>query len=331
MSRGYRHALRDEQGQVFVFAVLAAGLLIAVVVLFLDAGSWFQAKRRAQSVADAAALAAVPQLLDDPSGVQATVDDVAQRNWPGVPVPLPVLLTPAVNPRQITVTATPPDNGPLSLFGHVVTPTISASATATIQAPARLNAIAPVVVVCSSWCHNTPLTWNANPWNNGVPVPFTYVSGGSRGDPGTFSLIQLPDVSTGNFDTYLKCDAMDPGSSECNDTAATAPGEWPPLPCLRLRTGGCRDANQVANALSRAANDPVQPIVHLIPIADGYSGGRYNVVGWGAGTFTSVSRSGQTVQLSVSFQKLLVDGKWAEPGAAPNQYDFGVRAIALTG
>jgi hypothetical protein len=70
--------------------------------------------------------------------------------------------------------------------------------------------------------------------------------------------------------------------------------------------------------------------LRLVPIADGYSGG-YHVVGWGAGTFTSVTRGARTVQLTVSFRSLLVDGKWAEPGASPNSYDFGVRAIALTG
>jgi hypothetical protein len=71
--------------------------------------------------------------------------------------------------------------------------------------------------------------------------------------------------------------------------------------------------------------------VHLVAIAAPCNCGRLNVVGWGAGTFTNVSSGGLTVQLSVSFQRLLVDGKWTQPGPSPNQYDFGVRAIALTG
>ena len=49
--------LRDESGQTLVFGMLALGTLIAVVALVLDVGSWMRAQRRAQSVADAAALA----------------------------------------------------------------------------------------------------------------------------------------------------------------------------------------------------------------------------------------------------------------------------------
>jgi Flp pilus assembly protein TadG len=318
MSGRAQQALRDEQGQVLVFAVLTAGVLIAVLALVVNVGGWFQAQRRAQSVADAAALAAAPQLLDDPSGVPATVDAVAAQNWSGVQV------TKSQTATAITVVAKPPPGGVLEPFGNALTPDINASATASIQAPAKLSAVAPIVVVCS-WC-STGSTWNSDPWNDGVPVTFTYDSGGTPGSSGSFAPIQLPGVSTGNFGTYVTCNATDPSSGNCNSASATAPDSWGRL-CLRFGTSGCRDAIRVANALSRAADDTV----HLVAIAAPCNCGRFNVVGWGAGKFTNVSRGGQTVQLSVSFQKLLVDGKWTEAGASPNQYDFGVRAIALTG
>src|SRR5262249_16919655 len=117
-------------------------------------------------------------------------------------------------------------------------------------------------------------------------------------------------------------------SGGCNTSSATAPDSRGRL-CLRTRRRGCRDAVQVGNALSRAADGTV----HLVAIASGYSGGQYNIVGWGAGTFTNVTRTWfQEVDLEVTFldHPLLVDGKWVDTGPS-GAGDFGIRAIALTG
>jgi len=318
MSGSRRPGIRDERGQVLVFAVLMGGVLIALVALVIDVGGWFQAQRRAQSVADAAALAAAPQLLEDPSGVPATVDAVASRNWSGVQV------TNSQTATAITVVAKPPVNGVLSPFGHMLGLNITASATASIQAPAEMNAVAPIVVVCSGWC-DTNTRWSTDLWI-GRAVPFTYFTG----DPGnsSFAPIQMPGVTTGNFARLVSCDATAPSSAACNRNSATAPGSYGRI-CLRTTgNGACRGANQLRNALSGAADGTV----HLVAIASGYSGGRFDVVGWGAGTFTNVSRTGQRVDLEVTFldQPLLVDGKWVQVGAS-SAGDFGVRAIALTG
>ena len=319
MSSRCRQALRDEQGQVLVFVVLAAGALIAVLALVVDVGGWFQAQRRSQSVADAAALAAAPQLLDDPAGVPATVDAVAAQNWSGVRV------TKNQTATAITVVAKPPVNGVLSPFGGILTPDISASATASIQTPAELSAVAPIVVVCSGWC-DTTTTWSTDLWI-GRTVPVRYFSGDLSNS--SFAPIQLPGVTTGNFATLVSCDATAPSSSTCNQRSATAPGSFDRL-CLRMTASGCRGANRLRNALRSAADGTV----HLVAIANRYGGGdSFDVVGWGAGTFANVSGTGQQVDFEVTFldHPLLVDGKWVEPGPPGNVGDFGIRAIALTG
>jgi Flp pilus assembly protein TadG len=308
--------LHDEQGQVLVFVVLAAGALIATLALVVDVGGWFQAQRRAQSVADAAALAAAPQLLDDPSGVPATVDAVAAQNWSGVQV------TKSQTATAITVVARPPVSGVLSPFGHL-TPDISASATASIQAPATVSAVVPIVVVCSGWC-DIRTQWSTDLWV-GRTVPVTYFTGNPGGS--SFAPIDLPGVTTGNFATLVSCDATAPSSGACNTNSATAPDSYDRL-CLRMTAIGCRGANRLRNALRSAADGTV----HLVAIANGYSGGRYDVVGWGAGRFANVSGTGQEVDLEVTFldHPLLVDGKWVDTGAS-GVGDFGIRAIALTG
>jgi Flp pilus assembly protein TadG len=321
VSRYARQALRDEEGQVLVFVVLAAGMLIAMLALVVDVGGWFQAQRRAQSVADAAALAAAPQLIDDAAGVPATVDAVADQNWSGVRV------TKNQTASAITVVARPPVGGVLSPFGHFLTPNISASATASIQAPATLSAVAPIVVVCSGWC-DTNTRWSAqsypSTWKDGVThVPLHYVARNPSGS--TFAPIQLDGVTRQNFGTLVLCDATAPSSGTCNKKSDTAPGSWGQF-CLR---NNCRDANRVANALSGAADGTV----HLVAIARDYSGGAYQVVGWGAGRFSNVSQPAPgEVDLEVTFldHPLLVDGKWVDTSPS-GAGDFGVRAIALTG
>jgi len=318
-----RSALRDEQGQVLVFAALAIGVLIALAALVVDAGGWFQAQRRAQSVADAAALAVAPKLLDnpDPITVGRTIQDVVDHNWPGAR--LTPTLTPPASPSQITVVARPPIGGVPSAFGRL-TPDISASATARIQAPAEISAVAPIAVVCSGWC-DTSTTWSTDLWV-GQTFPVTY----STGDLGSSSFvpIQLPAVDAGNFASFVTCDAMTPTSGACNTNPATAPRSYDRL-CLRMVGGVCRGANRLRNALRSAADGTV----HLVAIARPYAGGqRFDVVGWGAATFANVSGSAQTANFDVTFldHTLLVDGKWVDTGPS-DAGDFGIRAIALTG
>jgi Flp pilus assembly protein TadG len=318
MNRRCSRALRDEQGQALVFVVLAAGALIAVLALVVDVGGWFQAQRRAQSVADAAVVAAAPQLIDDPAGVPATVDAVADQNWSGARV------TKNQTATAITVVARPPVNGVLSPFGNILTPDISASATARIQVPAAIGAVAPIVVVCSGWC-DASTRWSTDLWV-GRAVPFTYFPANPGGS--SFAPAALPGATTRNFASLVACDATAPSSGGCNTNSATAPRSYGRL-CLRTRPLGCRDAVQVGNALSRAADGTA----HLVAIANRNSGGSFDVVGWGVGTFTNVSRTAQQrVDLEVTFldHPLLVDGKWVDTGPS-GAGDFGIRAIALTG
>jgi hypothetical protein len=329
VSRYARQALRDEEGQVLVFVVLAAGMLIAMLALVVDVGGWFQAQRRAQSVADAAALAAAPQLLEDPAGVPATVTTVADQNWPGARISLP----PPLNPSSITVVARPPAGGVLSPFGNMLTPDISASATASIQWPSEISAVAPIVVVCS-WCDENT-RWSTDQWI-GRSVFFTYLPANPGGSPGVpwFAPIQLPGATTRNFSTLVTCDAMAPSSGSCNRSSARAPDSWGTL-CIRRTGGGCRDGSQPVQAASQLFNAllAARGTVHLVAIAKSNSGGSFDVVGWGAGTFTNVSQTQpDEVDLEVTFldHPLLVDGKWVDTGPS-GAGDFGIRAIALTG
>jgi Flp pilus assembly protein TadG len=85
-----RQRLAAQDGQTFVFFVVLLGGLMLMLALVLDVGSWLQAQRRAQSVADAAALAGVQELpwqpgtSSPPTGAYAVAGNYASSNWPGV-------------------------------------------------------------------------------------------------------------------------------------------------------------------------------------------------------------------------------------------------------
>ncbi len=58
MSARVRALLREERGQSLVFFVLTMTALFGMLALVVNVGTWLQAQRQAQVVADTAALAA---------------------------------------------------------------------------------------------------------------------------------------------------------------------------------------------------------------------------------------------------------------------------------
>ena len=53
---------RDDSGQAFVFIAAILTALVGMAALVVDVGSWYQADRRLQTAADAAALAGAQEL-----------------------------------------------------------------------------------------------------------------------------------------------------------------------------------------------------------------------------------------------------------------------------
>ena len=61
--------LRDERGQALVMVVVAMMALVGMAALVLDVGHWYVTQRKAQTAADAGALAAAQEL---PNAANAT-------------------------------------------------------------------------------------------------------------------------------------------------------------------------------------------------------------------------------------------------------------------
>ena len=54
--------MRNDSGQALVFVALILTVLVGMAALVIDGGSWYQADRRLQTAADAAALAGAQDL-----------------------------------------------------------------------------------------------------------------------------------------------------------------------------------------------------------------------------------------------------------------------------
>ena len=75
---------RGESGQVFVFVAVILTALVGMAALVVDVGSWYQAQRKLQTAADAAALAGAQELPLEPSMAKTTAEQYAQLNYAGI-------------------------------------------------------------------------------------------------------------------------------------------------------------------------------------------------------------------------------------------------------
>jgi len=301
-----RGVLGDERGQSLVFVVLAVGTLVAVLGLVVSVGDWMRTRQRAQSVADAAALAGAQELPDQSAAASEAASSAVQNNWLGSP-----LQSGFPDQSTIQVDASQDVSGLFAPIVGVFNLTIEAHARASVGAPATVTNVAPVGLKCNASCTE----WNGTD-------SFTF----NRNTPGSNTLapLQLPGVRNRNdFTTFVQCDVQNPSQGTCNQADATAPLSYAPLVLGR----GNAQAGRLRSAL-QAAEGPV----HLIPVFASYSSSNgYDVVGWAVGTFSVEQGGGQNVTLDVTFQRMIVDGTSLVSGNGPKPSDFGVRAIALTG
>jgi hypothetical protein len=285
--------------------VLLLFSFVAIFALVVDVGAWIRAQRQAQAVADAAALAGAQDLPSGPAAADTKATDYANENWPGVDVDV----SSAANSIAVDVQHDVP--GLFSKLVGLTSVRIRAHATARIEVPRAVNAVAPLALECRDPCI---------PWPAGVH-PFQFRSR----NPGGSSLapVSLPDVNSwSEFSSYVSCDARTP--ADCNPTPATA------------GTGYSRfssSSTQLYNALQGAGSAP-----HLVAVFDRYTSGQYHVVGWATIEITDVDlvRSSRRrrvigVDIDARFVPLMVAGSWlSSSGTGSFPPDLGVRAVGLT-
>ena len=180
--------LRSERGQILPFLALGVlSVLLGIAALVIDVGSWYQAKRQLQSVADAAALAAVQELpAADPTQAAAVARRFAVAN--GVALREAPRFTTSELPND-TVEVVAEENHP-AFFARVFgldSVTIRRRAVARAVPVAKAALVVPIavsashpVLVCGAACF-------------GRTVTLTYESG-AVGAPGAFGFVDLANT-----------------------------------------------------------------------------------------------------------------------------------------
>lgn len=136
----------DERGIVVVWVALLMVVLLGFAALAIDGANLRHIKEREQKAADAAALAGVIHLPDDPAAAQAAAQDIASRNtFTDDGATTSVNIDPSSNTLKVTVTRTV-----TNFFAGVLgidSSTVSATATAAYERPASVATPVDLVLI----------------------------------------------------------------------------------------------------------------------------------------------------------------------------------------
>lgn len=181
---------RDERGAVFVFVAVMMVAILGMAALVVDVGSWYSARRQAQSAADAAALAAVDDLPSSQSTATTDAQTYVAKNISGATASISF---PSSSQIKVTVSTTLP-----SVFGGLLgvkSVNVSASATAS-KAAASATAGAAIFAMDSNCSDEALVIDNAQHFK---------VNGTSHSNGSLFADGQNNDIGATTYGGPNKC------------------------------------------------------------------------------------------------------------------------------
>ena len=297
--------MRNDSGQALVFVALILMVLVGMAALVVDGGSWYQADRRLQTAADAAALAGAQHLPTEQTQARTVALDYAQKNYAGIPAP--AVDFPDVGTINVSATAQAP--GIFARIFDIDEVTVRAEAQARVFAPSELKDVAPIAVHKSMACIVT------DPTCFGQPKTLTLTED-SEFDPtkSKFGLLDLDrDGSAGAGDMKDWIENGYPDFLPINT-------DYPP-------------ANGEKNGIKKELEDAADAQrVLLFPVYDTANASTgYHVIGWAAFVIDDVVKwTGKNHELRGHFVTFIAtDLAAGNPITDPNT-DFGVHVITLT-
>ena len=306
--------LRNERGQAFVLTVASLVVLLGMAALGIDVGSWYQAQRHDQAVADAAALAGSQALPDDPSQAMSLALDYANKN--GVPISASDITISSKNGANdtIKVAFSKPESTSFAKIFGIGSVQVGARAVARAGLPSAARYVAPIVV---------PIT---NPMLQCTPPPCTDTTSiylddlhntGSGSAAGSFALLDLIPGDNGSVGSGILSDWM------LNGNDADMPlGIYEAVPSTKYSSSAFQ------NALVAKTGDEVLFPVYQPPILYGGSNAEFNIIGWVAFHIDAQATHGNSGALNGHFTSYLAEGLQAvTPGTAGQ--NFGVKVVQL--
>jgi Putative Flp pilus-assembly TadE/G-like len=301
----FRRRIHRDSGQALVFVAFTLMVLVGMAALVVDGGSWYQADRRLQTAADAAALAGAQHLPTEQSEAHDVALDYAQKNYAGIPAP--AVSFPDVGTINVSATAQAP--GILARIFDIDEVTVHAQAQARVFAPDMLKDVAPIAVHTSMACIVT------DPTCFGQPKTLTF-NEDSPFDPtkSKFGLLDLDRDGT-------------VGAGDMKDWVENGYLDFLPIDEDYPAANG--EKNGIKQELEDAADEQRVLLFPVFDTANASTG--YHVIGWAAFVIDEVGVwNGHDHELTGHFVTFIATDLAAGNPITDPSKDFGVHVITLT-
>jgi len=310
--------IRSTQGQATVLTVVFLVVLLAMAALVLDVGSWYRAKRAAQSTADAAALAGA-QALPNTGDASTLAQQYATKNG-GLGTGNVTFTTKITSNDTVTVSVKRTAPGFFAKIFGVKSVSVGATATARSEPVSQAFGVAPITVH-----YKQPLLHCTGGGNNircnpefGPTHPTTltlddlHSSGGGNG-AGAFGLINL-DQNNNN-----------PGANVLADWLLHGFNGYLPLGQYNSAPGADFNNSQFLSALQTMLGQQLLFPVYRVLKGPG-SNALYDIIAWVGFVPTSYDASGSNGTITGYFTTYIADGvQVTSCGCA----DLGVHKVEL--
>jgi len=280
--------------------------------LVLDVGSWYRAKRAAQSTADAAALAGAQVLPYDTGGAKTLAVQYAGKNGGGL-AGGDVTISNGVGANDtINVHVRGNANGIFTKLFGINRVNVGATASARSNLMSQAKYVAPIGVNLKHPKLKGTSSCPCFGSQNTTTLPL-----GKTGAPGAFDLINV-DGSRGGT-----------GPSTLSDWVLHGLNSYMPLGNYYSDTGAKWNSSQISSALDQRMGTEL-----LFPVYDTLTGNGanavYHVVGWVGFHLTAHEEHGNTGSLTGWFTDVVWDGidATSSNGSIP---DLGARVVKLVG
>jgi len=300
----YRRLRWDEGGQVLVLAAVGMVGICGMAGFVIDVGSWYQAHRKQQAIADASALAAGSDLPGNTALASSDARTYATKN--------------GGSPSSITFTSTYMTNDTVRVEATKTVPSTFLKVLGINQATVKASATVRAENLQAAWGAAPFAVINTQPQLAGpgcpcysVPTTLTL----NKVGPGGFQILNIDGSRGGSGQSTLADWILD--GCGCKTSAPV----W-----LYSDTGAKFNGQEVKSAMDDRIGDTL-----LFPVYDSTQGSgsnlQYHIIGFAAFNVTSYQFKGNSGTIDGSF----VHVDWQGSGTSDTSNYFGATTSHLIG
>jgi Flp pilus assembly protein TadG len=317
---------QNQNGQATVITVVFLVVLLGMAALVLDVGSWYRAKRAAQSTADAAALAGAQALPKATTTEAASLAQAYAAKNGGMGTGSVTFSTKLYANDTITVKVRRSAPGFFSKLFGLKTVTVGGTATARSEPVVAAQGVAPITVHykhpllhCSGGGNNITCNPDFGPsYPTTLDLEDLHQPGNGSG-AGAFGLINLDQNSGGNIGADVLADWLLHGY----------PDE---LPLGKYNSAPSANFNnsQFISAMQQMVDTQTELLFPVYRVLKGPgSNAWYDIIGWVGFVPTSFDPNGSKSTVSGYFKEYVAGGIQASGGSGGTPPNLGVHKVEL--